>query len=65
MSNFVQRNPSLAVGRCLLLKKWPNSCPTVLRPGAVRWAMLCSLIATAKLNGDEPYAYLKDVLERL
>jgi hypothetical protein len=33
--------------------------------GAVRWAMLCSLIATAKLNGVEPYAYLKDVLERL
>ena len=33
--------------------------------GAVHWAMLCSLIATTKLNGVEPYAYLKDVLERL
>lgn len=27
--------------------------------------MLCSLIATAKLNGVEPYAHLKDVLELL
>jgi hypothetical protein len=27
--------------------------------------MLCSLIATAKLNDVEPYGYLKDVLERL
>jgi transposase len=33
--------------------------------GGDRWAMICSLIATAKLNGVEPYAYLKDVLERL
>jgi hypothetical protein len=32
--------------------------------GGQRWAMICSLIATAKLNGVEPYAYLKDVLER-
>ena len=30
-----------------------------------RWAIVCSLIATAKLNGVEPYAYLKDVLERM
>jgi transposase len=33
--------------------------------GGERWAMICSLIATAKLNGVEPYAYLKDVLERM
>ena len=33
--------------------------------GADRWATVCSLIATAKLNGVEPFAYLKDVLERL
>jgi hypothetical protein len=33
--------------------------------GGERWAMICSLIATAKLNGVEPYGYLKDVLERL
>lgn len=33
--------------------------------GAERWAMVCSLIATAKLNDVEPYAYLKEVLERM
>ena len=33
--------------------------------GADRWATVCSLIATAKLNDVEPFAYLKDVLERL
>lgn len=32
--------------------------------GADRWAIVCSLITTAKLNDCEPYAYLKDVLER-
>jgi hypothetical protein len=29
--------------------------------GGERWAMVASLIATAKLNGIEPYAYLQDV----
>ena len=33
--------------------------------GADRWAIVCSLIATAKLNDVEPFAYLKDVLERM
>ena len=33
--------------------------------GAARWAVLASLLTTAKLNGVEPLAYLKDVLERL
>ncbi len=33
--------------------------------GAERWATVASLIATAKLNGVEPFAYLKDVLERM
>ena len=33
--------------------------------GADRWAIVTSLITTAKLNDVEPYAYLKDVLERL
>jgi transposase len=33
--------------------------------GGRRWAMISSLIASAKLNGVEPYAYLKDVLERM
>jgi transposase len=33
--------------------------------GADRWAVIASLIETAKLNSVEPYAYLKDVLERM
>jgi transposase len=33
--------------------------------GGHRWAVICSLIASAKLNDIEPYAYLKDVLERM
>ena len=33
--------------------------------GAVRWAIVASLLATAKLNDVEPFAYLKDVLECL
>ncbi len=33
--------------------------------GAERWATICSLIATAKLNDVEPYAYLRDVLRRM
>jgi transposase len=33
--------------------------------GAARWATICSLITTAKLNNVEPFAYLRDVLERL
>jgi hypothetical protein len=33
--------------------------------GAERWAMVCSLIATARLNDVEPYAYLSDVLRRM
>ncbi len=33
--------------------------------GADRWAIVASLLATAKLNGIEPYAYLKDVLQRM
>jgi len=33
--------------------------------GADRWAIIATLITTAKLNDVEPYAYLKDVLERM
>lgn len=33
--------------------------------GGDRWATVCSLIATARLNGVDPYAYLKDVLDRM
>jgi transposase len=33
--------------------------------GASRWAVVASFLTTAKLNNVEPFAYLKDVLERL
>jgi transposase len=33
--------------------------------GGHRWAVLCSLIQTCKLNEVEPYAYLHDVLTRM
>ena len=33
--------------------------------GAKHWAIVASLISTAKLNAVEPFAYLKDVLERM
>lgn len=33
--------------------------------GAARWATVASLITTAKLNDVEPFAYLKDLLERM
>lgn len=33
--------------------------------GGERWATVCSLIETAKLNGVEPYAYLADILQRM
>jgi transposase len=33
--------------------------------GAARWATVASLMATAKLNDVEPFAYLRDVLDRL
>jgi hypothetical protein len=33
--------------------------------GAARWATVCSLIATAKLNNVEPFAWLKNVLQRM
>ena len=33
--------------------------------GACWWAIVASLVATAKLNGVEPLAWLTDVLERM
>ena len=33
--------------------------------GGTRWATVCSLITTAKLDEVEPFAYLKDVSERM
>ena len=40
--------------------------PYVTAPGNVeRAAVIMSLIQSARLNGHDPYRYLKDVLERL
>ena len=33
--------------------------------GARRWAVVGSLVETCKLNGVEPYAWLRDVLSRM
>ncbi|WP_063693978.1 IS66 family transposase [Bradyrhizobium stylosanthis] len=33
--------------------------------GGTRWAVLCSLIESCKLNGVEPYEYPRDVLTRM
>jgi transposase len=33
--------------------------------GGHRWAVACSLIESCKLNDVEPYAYLRDVLQRM
>jgi hypothetical protein len=33
--------------------------------GACHWAIVASLVATVKLNGVEPLAWLTDVLERV
>ena len=33
--------------------------------GANHWALVASLVATARLNGVEPSAWLTDVLERV
>jgi hypothetical protein len=33
--------------------------------GGVRWATVCSLITTAKLNNVEPLAWLRDTLQRM
>jgi hypothetical protein len=46
------------------LTRW-NALSRFLDGGAARWATVASLLATAKLNDVEPFAYLKDVLERI
>jgi len=33
--------------------------------GGHRWAVICSLIETAKLNNVEPHAYITDILTRM
>ncbi|OUJ15394.1 hypothetical protein HK28_07995 [Acetobacter sp. DsW_063] len=35
------------------------------KDGANRWAIVASLIAAAKLNGIEPFAWLRDLMTRM
>jgi hypothetical protein len=42
-------------------RQLPTSLRFVLAPFGIVWRSACS----AKLNGHDPYRYLKDVLERL
>ncbi len=53
-----QNDPEMALGR-------KNHLFAGSDGGAERWATVCSLIATARLNDVEPYAYLSDVLRRM
>ncbi|CAN7732165.1 IS66 family transposase [Rhizobium sp. LjRoot98] len=58
-SNTVERNMrSIALGRV-------NSLFAGSDGGAESWAILGSLLTTAKLNGLDPYTWLNDVLERI
>lgn len=58
-NNWIEKQIRLiALGR----KNWPFAGS--LRAGQ-RGAAIMSLIQSARLNGHEPFAYLKDVLERL
>lgn len=58
-SNTVERNMrSVALGRV-------NSLFAGSDGGAETWAILGSLLTTAKLNGLDPYTWLNDVLERI
>ena len=41
-----------------------RAVPRVWRLGR-RWAVIASLVETCKLNGVEPFTYLRDVLERM
>ena len=58
-SNTVERSMRpIALGRA-------NSLFAGSDGGAEVWAVLASLLTTAKLNGLDPYAYLYDVVERM
>ncbi len=57
-ARYGQNDPEMALGR-------KNHLFAGSDGGAERWATVCSLIATARLNDVEPYAYLSDVLRRM
>jgi transposase len=49
--------------------RWPSDATTGCSPGSLRAgkraAAVMSLVQSARLNGHDPYAYLRDVVERL
>ena len=57
-ARYGQNDWAIALGR-------KNSLFAGSDSGAKHWAIVASLISTAKLNAVEPFAYLKDVLERM
>ena len=44
---------------------WTRSLPLWIVRSGRHWAIVASLVATAKLNGVEPLAWLTDLLERM
>jgi transposase len=49
----------------ILLAAQPVDFRKGMDGGARHWAIVASLVATSKLNGVEPLAWLTDVLERI
>ena len=47
------------------IRPWATGRKSWTLAAGQRAAAIMSLIQSAKLNGHDPYAYLKDVLERL
>jgi transposase len=58
LARYGQNNPAIALGR-------KNHLFAGSDGGGARWATICSLIETCKLNGVEPHTYLTDVLTRM
>jgi hypothetical protein len=58
LGRYGQNGPPIALGR-------RNSLFAGNDGGAHTWAILASLLTTAKLNGLDPYTWLNDVLERI
>ena len=48
-----------------MLPAWVETVARIGQLAGQRAANIMSLIETAKLNGHDPWAYLKDVFERL
>src|SRR3954451_22373672 len=57
-ARYGQNDPKMALGR-------KNALFAGSQSGARTWAILASLINTAKLNDLDPHTYLADVLERM